>query len=54
MKYCDFSVPVIGSGIKLSKALAEVPRKIERGLSSQRRMGRGRGALGEIHPGHGI
>ncbi len=33
MKYCDFSVPVIGSAIKLSKALAEVPRKVERGLA---------------------
>jgi hypothetical protein len=32
MTYRDFSVPVIASVIKLSKALAEVPRKVERGL----------------------
>jgi len=32
---------VIASVIKLSKTFAEVPRKVERGLASPRRMGRG-------------
>jgi hypothetical protein len=44
---------MIASVIKLSKALAEVPRKVEMGLVSPRRMGEGAG-LGEIQPGHGI
>jgi hypothetical protein len=43
---------MIASVIKLSKILAEVPRKVERELTSPRRMGEGK--LGEIHPGHGI
>jgi hypothetical protein len=41
MTYRDFSAPVTASVIKLSKALAEVPRKVERGL---------RRGLGEISP----
>jgi hypothetical protein len=39
---------VIASAIKPLKALAEVPRKVERGFESQRRM-RG-GALVEMSP----
>jgi hypothetical protein len=34
---------VIASVIKLFKALAEVPRKVERGLASPRRMEEGAG-----------
>jgi hypothetical protein len=34
---------MIASVIKLSKALAEVPRKVERELTSPRRMGEGEG-----------
>jgi hypothetical protein len=37
---------MIASVIKLSKALAEVPRKVERALTSPRRMGKGDGGWG--------
>ncbi len=47
MAYKDFSVPVIASVIKLSKALAEVPRKVEKGLA---RLWGGGGGLGGFHP----
>jgi hypothetical protein len=43
---------VIASVIKISKALAQASRKVEKGLASPRRIGVG--GLGEIHPGHGI
>jgi hypothetical protein len=43
MTYWDFSVPVIASVIKLSKALAEFPRKVERGLAWSSEGGEGAG-----------